>query len=135
MPSRIRNEAHKQSQREWYIKNRERLLEKAKITEYKNRRKQLRLLPSNKARQNAAEARRESLKRLSTPPWVTKQHLNKIKELFWLAKDLEIVSGQKYHVDHIVPLKSNLVCGLHVHWNLQVLPADINLSKGNRYDY
>lgn len=57
-----------------------------------------------------------------------------IQEFYWLAKDLKAVSGESYHVDHIVPLRGRSVCGLHVPWNLQILPADLNMSKGNSFD-
>lgn len=40
--------------------------------------------------------------------------------------------GVQFHVDHIIPLRSPLVCGLHVQNNLTVIPWHENLAKGNR---
>jgi hypothetical protein len=73
-------------------------------------------------------------KRNATPSWLSAIHKQQIEGFYWLAKDLRSVTGDNYHVDHIVPLKGKNVCGLHVPWNLQVLPADINLRK-NRYGW
>jgi len=84
---------------------------------------------------NAANSRRRSLKLQSFPSWLTKAQKDEIKSFYWLARDLRVVTGCEYHVDHIVPLQGEFVCGLHVPWNLQILPSDINLSKGNTFNY
>jgi len=79
-------------------------------------------------------ATRRASKMLACPSWLFESQKAEIESFYSLAKDCEIVSGQTYHVDHIIPLQGKNVCGLHVPWNLQVLPSDVNLSKNNNYN-
>lgn len=84
---------------------------------------------------NAKNAEREALKIKATPPWLTIEQKAEILELYKLAKELQwLNNGEKLHVDHIVPLKSKKVCGLHVPWNLQIIPASWNIKKNNKFD-
>ena len=87
---------------------------------------------ANKDRANKNWMRREAGKKKRTPAWLTEDQHNMIGDFYWLASDLKAITGEDYHVDHIVPLNGKNVCGLHVPWNLQVLPADINRVKSNR---
>lgn len=77
----------------------------------------------------SANARRRARKYQATPQWANKFF---IQEIYDLAQRRSKMLGFKWHVDHIVPLKSELVCGLHVENNLQVIPGVLNISKFNR---
>ena len=61
----------------------------------------------------------------ATPPWLTEEMVLEMERMY--------LGAGAGHVDHIVPLKSPTVCGLHVPWNLQVLSAGANLVKNNRH--
>ena len=148
--SRANNKAAKEYSEKYYKENREKLSQRYFTRNYRDRqleryyskrehilekRRYYLQTPQGKFKNCEKESRRRSRKLGATPAWLSQKQLSQIKYLYWLSKDLETTSGQKYHVDHIVPLQGRHVCGLHVPWNLQVIPAEINLSKGNRYDY
>ncbi len=72
-------------------------------------------------------------KELRTPKGLTSEHIEQIKAVYVERELLEKQSGLPLHVDHVVPLHGKTVSGLHVPWNLQIVPAKYNLSKGNRH--
>ena len=82
------------------------------------------------ARHCAAQNLRRANKLNATPAWANEFF---ISEAYALARLRTKMFGFKWHVDHIVPLKSDLVCGLHVEHNLRVIPATQNLKKRNLY--
>lgn len=57
-----------------------------------------------------------------------------IDAIYMKAKSLQEETNEKYAVDHIVPITHQSVCGLHVPWNLEVLPWKENQFKHNKFD-
>ena len=72
-------------------------------------------------------------KMLATPSWVDRFHEQKLVKLYRQRKNLNKITSQTWSVDHMVPLNSPLVCGLHWHSNLELMPRDVNNDKGNSY--
>jgi len=68
-------------------------------------------------------AKRRTSQLQATPFWA---NMDKIYEIYANCPE-------GYHVDHAVPIVHDLVCGLHVEFNLQYLTKHENLSKSNKF--
>ena len=77
-----------------------------------------------------ATQRRNAQKKKALVLWANE---SKILDMYKLAENLSKKTGIKYHVDHIYPLQSNFICGLHCEANLQVIPAIENIKKSNKF--
>lgn len=88
---------------------------------------------ANLDKHNAISKKRKTAKKQRVLPWLTKQHFEEIEDFYTIAKMFQMYTGEQYHVDHIIPLQGKNVSGFHVPWNLQVIPARENLSKGNKH--
>ncbi len=107
---------------EWYKINIDK--EKANIAKWR---------AANTGKVNAINAKRRAAKLNATPCWLTKEQLLEIQWYYDTAKELQWLSEEPLEVDHVVPLQGKDVSGLHVPWNLQILPESLNCSKGNKY--
>ena len=87
---------------------------------------------NNPGHNSAIVAKRRADRIQRTPAWLTGEQLTAMDKLYKQAAWLTRITGVKWHVDHIVPLKGKNVSGLHIPSNLQVIPARENLRKGNR---
>ena len=97
--------------RSWRLRN----LESCRVREEAYKR-------SHRAYYAALQRGRDAGQRQATPAWANK------KEILRIYKEAARLGMQ---VDHIVPLKSNKVCGLHWEGNLQLLTPKENSAKKN----
>lgn len=135
--------------RKYWEANRDRLIKKASERQKQN--KELSNARSKKWREENKERRREvanswvrrnkdyaafqatnrrSMKLSATPEWA---NMFFIKEAYLLARKRTEMTGVKWCVDHVVPLRGKTVCGLHVEHNLAVITQLENFSKNNRH--
>lgn len=105
----------------------------ATVNKEKRRETYLAWYEKNPHTRAASSAKRRSAKLLRTPKWLTASEIEAITRLYQYAAQLSKDSGISYVVDHELPLQGRYVSGLHVLANLQVITADENSLKHNKW--
>jgi hypothetical protein len=82
----------------------------------------------------ASTIKRRISKKNRTPAWLTKDDLWMIEQAYEIAALRTKMFGFSWHVDHVIPLNGDVVSGLHVPTNLQVIPWIANVKKHNKFD-
>jgi 5-methylcytosine-specific restriction endonuclease McrA len=129
-----KTEAAKAAGKRYYEKNRQAVIARAAAR------------PAEEKRRNRAEYKdrnvdvvradtsvRKRRHREATPRWLTPAERLQMRDLYVHARKMTELTRERYVVDHIVPLRGEAVCGLHVPWNLRVITQDENLKKSNKH--
>lgn len=135
-------EAHKEKiaeyKRAYYQANKEKIGAKNKAWEEANKeanKKRIRdWRAKNRGRRNALEAKRYTAKLNRTPCWLTEADFGKIERKYEYAQRKTETTGERWVVDHIIPLQGVVVSGLHVPANLRVIKNSTNCRKRNHFD-
>lgn len=128
-----KSEAARVAKRKYYAANRDAVIARAmaRPTEDKKRYRE-KWAEENTVYTRALTKARRRKHRLATPRWLTAEQKVSIRGLYQMAITMSRTTGVPYVVDHIIPLRHDEVCGLHVPWNLRVITREENLLKSNK---
>jgi len=122
------------SRKSYYEKNAERVRATASLYRKENAEKSRDAIrawfKANPHKRAAYSRSRFARVRKAIPPWFDKESVDKI---YSASTWISLASGIKHHVDHVIPIVSNVVCGLHCADNLQIITALENRSKSNKH--
>ena len=130
-----KSEASKAAGKRYYEKNKEAVKARAnarpkdEVNQYRRKHKE-----NNPDYYKSLTSVRKRRHRSATPKWITPEQKLAMRQLYLQAMELTKLTGERYVVDHIVPLISDVVCGLHVPWNLRVITQEENLRKSNKLE-
>jgi len=127
-----RSEAGKESKAKYYERNRAAVIARANARPNEEKQAYRRVWKIANNLQVLADTKvRRRKHRQATPPWITRKQKSEMRALYQIAITMSKTTGEAYVVDHIYPLRSEFVCGLHVPWNLRVITREENLRKSN----
>lgn len=127
------SEAGQQAKKAYYERNKDAVIARANARPLEERtRHREKYKQQNPDLYKALTSVRKRRHKHATPPWVTKEQKHAMRQLYLQAMQMTRITGERYVVDHIVPLINPSVCGLHVPWNLRVITQQENLTKSNK---
>jgi hypothetical protein len=127
------SDAGKKAKKEYYERNKEVVIARANarpLEERRNHREKYK--KQNPELYKAFTSVRKRRHKKATPSWISTEQKALMRGLYLQAMELTKITGERYVVDHIVPLINPEVCGLHVPWNLRVITQEENLKKSNK---
>jgi len=128
-----RDEEVKAKKHEWYLANRQQVIDSANTRPQSVKREYQKAWKKRNVVWVRADTKARRRKhREATPPWLTRKQKSEIRQLYQIAITMTKTTGEQYVVDHIVPLRGEGVYGLHVPWNLRVIIREENLLKSNK---
>lgn len=98
--------------------------------DYRRRARKASYRRTNRGKFAAYAAARKAARMQATPAW---SDLKAIESIYLDAAAITARTRVEHHVDHIVPLQARNASGLHVHWNLRIIPAAENLRRPRDY--
>ncbi len=117
LPDHVKKERKRIASAKWRANNKERF--DAMRKNWANK---------NAGRRLAITRRRQTRLLKACPAWANHFFID---EIYDLRARREAALGIKFDVDHIVPLRGKTVCGLHVEYNLAIIPRRQNRIKHN----
>ena len=115
-------------QKAWREANKEKLVAYHKAYQKANKEKKKTYREANKEKANASNAKRKALKLKQIPVHLRDcpHEKKRLVEIYKLRNVISEATGVQHHVDHMWPLADG---GPHWSGNLQVIPAEENMSK------
>ena len=127
------SEASQKAKKKYYERNKEQVIARAAARPVEQRRlHREKYKAQNPELYKAFTSVRRRRHKNATPKWITPEQKLAMRNLYLKAQELTKIAGERYVVDHIIPLISPDVCGLHVPWNLRVITQEENLKKSNK---